>query len=42
MNEQDAIIELLQILSDMTAEINRIAIALERSNEEKENNSEAG
>ena len=42
MNEQDAIIELLQILSDIAVDINRIAIALERSNEEEENNSEAG
>ena len=29
MNEQDAIIELLQILSDIAVDINRIANALE-------------
>ena len=42
MNEQDAIVEVIELWRDSNELLERIATALERSNEEKENNSEAG
>ena len=42
MDEEGAIIELLQVLTDISTDVNRIAVALERINEKEENNSEAG